>query len=229
MDKKGFTKLFSISISVYVLFLFPLIFFEKGSFCLTLNASHNLYFDFFFKYFTVMGNGIIFGFAFISFLFIRFYYATLVAIVGLVHGIVVYFFKQFIFFEAKRPLGYFGDLSNLNLVEGVDLYYSNSFPSGHTASAFALAILVILIFNRKRFILPIFSLAILVGVSRIYLLHHFFIDTFCGSLIGIFTALISWYVLENYTNIKQKNWANSFLSINFKINPNSFSKSEVMH
>ncbi|WP_020530819.1 phosphatase PAP2 family protein [Flexithrix dorotheae] len=228
MDKKGFNQLFSISLAIYIFLLFPFIFMEKGVVCLTLNATHNPILDYFFKYFTAMGNGAIFGLAIIGCLFIRFYYAVLVAIVGIFHGLVVYLFKQFLFFEAERPLGYFGDLSGLNFVEGVDQYYANSFPSGHTASAFALAIIFILILNKRRFILPIFSLAILVGISRIYLLHHFFIDTFCGSLIGIFSAIITWFLMERYTKIKHQNWANSFLTIGFKNTSPSLSKTEVL-
>jgi membrane-associated phospholipid phosphatase len=60
---------------------------------------------------------------------------------------------------------------------------SYSFPSGHTATAFATATVIGLLHPRLR--LPVFALATLVGLSRIYLGVHFFFDVVAGAALGI--------------------------------------------
>lgn len=66
-----------------------------------------------------------------------------------------------------------------------------SFPSGHTATAFAMAgALTILYPQGRRLFL---SLAILVGVQRIVAQNHFPSDVFIGALIGIVSVkAVSW-------------------------------------
>ena len=80
----------------------------------------------------------------------------------------------------------------LNVIEGEPLFSgASSFPSGHTMSAFALFGLVALLLPQKKSVaLVILFLAVLVGISRVYLIHHFFIDIYAGSIIGALLALI---------------------------------------
>lgn len=63
-----------------------------------------------------------------------------------------------------------------------------SFPSGHSATAFAAAT-VLTFFDKKRKWLYYFA-AILIAYSRIYLGCHYFFDVFFGSLIGYFLSKI---------------------------------------
>jgi membrane-associated phospholipid phosphatase len=59
---------------------------------------------------------------------------------------------------------------------------STSFPSGHSATAFATAIVVGFAYPRLR--LPLLALAALVALSRVYLGMHYWSDVLAGSLLG---------------------------------------------
>jgi membrane-associated phospholipid phosphatase len=68
------------------------------------------------------------------------------------------------------------------------LHKSNSFPSGHTQAAFTLAILIMIYF--KKYHLYILSLAILMGLSRIFMTMHFPSDIFFGAYLGAIVPII---------------------------------------
>jgi membrane-associated phospholipid phosphatase len=62
-----------------------------------------------------------------------------------------------------------------------------SFPSGHTTTAVALAIALIWVYPRGRFLFPI--MAVLVGCQRIEAGAHFLSDVLWGAALGSFIAL----------------------------------------
>ena len=64
---------------------------------------------------------------------------------------------------------------------------STSFPSGHSATAFAAAIVVGFAYPRLR--LPLLALAALVALSRVYLGMHFWSDVLAGTLLGVAIGL----------------------------------------
>ena len=68
-----------------------------------------------------------------------------------------------------------------------------SFPSGHSASSFASAVVL---FKRlpKRYGIPILILAVLIAFSRIYMGVHYPTDILAGILIGSIVALLIVYV-----------------------------------
>jgi membrane-associated phospholipid phosphatase len=72
---------------------------------------------------------------------------------------------------------------------------SASFPSGHSATAFATAAAVALFYPRLR--VPLFALAALVALSRVYLGMHYATDVLVGSALGAVIGLATgWLVLR---------------------------------
>ncbi len=62
----------------------------------------------------------------------------------------------------------------------------NSFPSGHTATTFALAAVVAWYF--PAWAIPLFLLAAVVGYSRVYVGVHFLSDVVVAAVIGLISA-----------------------------------------
>ena len=74
--------------------------------------------------------------------------------------------------------------------EMVDLVHvptSYSFPSGHTVSAIAVAVTVLL--HHKKFGIAILTMAILMGLTRLYVFVHFPTDVYGGMIVGTAIAL----------------------------------------
>ena len=78
------------------------------------------------------------------------------------------------------------DLKNILLIEAPTDY---SFPSGHTMSSFAAAI--VLIYMDKKVGIIAMILAVLIAFSRLYLYVHYPSDVFAGMILGILSAIIS--------------------------------------
>ena len=72
---------------------------------------------------------------------------------------------------------------------------SASFPSGHSATAFATAVAVGLVYPRLRW--PLLALAALVALSRVYLGMHYSTDVLAGTALGVAVGLaIGWLTLR---------------------------------
>ena len=65
-----------------------------------------------------------------------------------------------------------------------------SFPSGHTGSAFALAVVIFMVMDRKYGIIALI-LASLMGFSRLYVGIHYPSDVLGGVILGIVTSVIA--------------------------------------
>ncbi|MDD6380428.1 MAG: phosphatase PAP2 family protein [Lachnospiraceae bacterium] len=69
-----------------------------------------------------------------------------------------------------------------------------SFPSGHSAASFSVAVSIFL--YKKRWGIAAIILAALIAISRMYLFVHFPTDVIVGTLIGISMALIFGYLVK---------------------------------
>lgn len=150
--------------------------------------------DIFFKWFTLLGE----AYPFIAFA-LYFYFARKdtfsakkMAIAGIFIMIPIALFKQFFAFDRPATiLEQMGILPEVQFVTGVEILRgATSFPSGHTAGAFVVWSLLAFQFGNQRLLLQTLCLliAILVGISRIYLVQHFPQDVLFGSSIGLASA-----------------------------------------
>lgn len=81
-------------------------------------------------------------------------------------------------FDRARPPLADGSLDPVGIVPA-----SASFPSGHAATAFAVAVAVGLIHPRLR--TPLLAAAAVVALSRVYLGVHYAFDVLAGTLLGV--------------------------------------------
>lgn len=169
-----------------------LAFMDKGEGVLALNGQHSPLLDRLFWLLTGLGNGWMFLLALILLVLIRNYHTLPFLFAVLLQTALVHLGKRILFPGALRPRAWFDESIPLHVVEGVKTHMVHSFPSGHTATAFTLACLVMLLHQRTWSTLLAFGLAIGAGLSRMYLIQHFAEDVVVGSIVGLITVLITW-------------------------------------
>jgi len=163
---------------------------KNGSFQL-INSNHTEIADQFFKYFTHYGDGVMWApLGIYCFFYRRKYFIAVVAGV-LISTILAQFLKRVVYPDELRPISYLSEFFPVHVVDGVMMRKAHSFPSGHTTTAFAMALIMAYMINNKTWsiIFPLFAL--LAGYSRVYLAQHFPTDIFAGMCIGIVSAIIS--------------------------------------
>jgi membrane-associated phospholipid phosphatase len=114
--------------------------------------------------------------------------------------------------DAPRPKLYFqGRLDNIHFVKGqyTDLY--NSFPSGHTLTAFSTALVIIYLTKNKSWSILLFLIAIAVGYSRMYLSEHFFEDVVAGSAWGVFITIFWLTYIDGKAFLHSPKWTRGLL------------------
>jgi membrane-associated phospholipid phosphatase len=176
--------------------------YPKGFLVLWFNDHYSIFWKIFFKYLTYLGDGAIVGLLALVLLFVRYYWFAVVALMGLMQLVVVQGLKNFIFGATPRPAAFFENYEPpLQFVEGVNIHHLFSIPSGHTTTAFSVAFILILLLNTgKLTTVLLFILALLTGLSRIYLAQHFLADVLLGALIGTLMARIAYWVGEHFRN-----------------------------
>jgi membrane-associated phospholipid phosphatase len=111
----------------------------------------------------------------------------------LLSGILAQLSKRLI--VAPRPKAFFEALGQqIHEVDGVNIHLHQSFPSGHTTSAFALMVTLWLLVSKGWLRCLFFLLACMVGYSRVYLSQHFPVDVWAGAVYGVSGAMLG-YVL----------------------------------
>ena len=170
---------------------------KNGAFQL-INSNHNEIADQFFKYFTHYGDGLMWApLAIYCFFYRRKYFISIVAGV-LISTILAQFLKRVVYPEELRPISYLSEIFPVHVIDGVTMRKVHSYPSGHTTTAFAMALIMAYIINRKTWSVILPLLASLAGYSRVYLAQHFPTDIFAGMCIGIVSAILSLLIYRKF-------------------------------
>lgn len=175
--------------------------FKKETLFLWLNVDMGAAADAFFKYFTHLGDGLFWvlwlplvvikrGKNYLPLLLSAIVFSTLLTQIS----------KQLIYPYEPRPLQAITDQSLVHYVTGVTVHSINSFPSGHTATAFSFLFIWSLFSKSSRLIVLGLIASLLVAYSRIYLGQHFPLDVGAGMLVAIFTMLLSVSVQRRFDN-----------------------------
>jgi membrane-associated phospholipid phosphatase len=95
----------------------------------------------------------------------------------------------------NRPINIFNQgLFGFNYFEVI--YESTSFPSGHTVTAFSLAVAFSILFPRSSIF--VFVAATAIALSRVMLTSHYISDVIAGAVIGIVCTLIVKYYFDRF-------------------------------
>ncbi len=161
------------------------------------NFHNSTWGDYFFNYATYLGDGAFF----VGMILVLFFISRrmgLLALAGfLLSSGLSLFFKRVVFPNNFRPVKYFEHSDwEYHVIKGLKIYEYNSFPSGHTISAFTVFCLIALLDRNKTRGLLWVLLAATVGYSRVYLFEHFVEDAFAGSIIGVFSATVVYLAFD---------------------------------
>lgn len=154
--------------------------------------------DLIFKYLTLLGHGLFIVILAFLISFIRLRWFILVLLSFIISGVLTQILKNFAFPGALRPIAFFDGIYNLHIVEGVKLLRNHSFPSGHSASAFALFFALTHITRRWHWEIFFLIMAFAVAYSRVYLSQHFMADILAGSFLGIISVVFSLMLIKRF-------------------------------
>ncbi|MFY8020994.1 MAG: phosphatase PAP2 family protein [Bacteroidia bacterium] len=169
-----------------------------------INAYHNDFLDIINSFGTYLGDG--FWVVFIG-IGLFFYDKKLGLTIILAYAIssgLVQLLKHTVFSDYHRPMYYLSEFAGIHPVEGIELNYHNSFPSGHTTAAFSIYSVLAFYVRNPYLKFAFLLLAVFVAFTRIYLLQHFFIDTLVGSLFGFTFGALFFYLIFNKNLVLKK-------------------------
>lgn len=174
--------------------LFNVLFTQEQLF-FAINSNYSSVLNYSMYGFTLLGDGLSVLIICILALIISKQYQNLTFIINAIlinyiPGLVTQYLKHS--FNYNRPLIAIKEVNKIHIESWWPILHYNSFPSGHTTSAFALLVfLTVFVFPKNNKIVSLlFALAILVGISRLYLAAHFFRDIYLGSIVGFGVAIL---------------------------------------
>jgi len=174
---------------------------KRDSF-LFINNAYSNFFDVSFTIISYMGDGIFIILLSLLLFFLKHKKLAVGLMLSfIVSGIIVQVIKPILHFP--RPAGCISSELLIHHAPWISLYHQNSFPSGHTTTIFAAAVMISLC--TKKTSVAIFSMiiAVLVGYSRVYLGQHFIEDVCAGSFLGVTMGTISYLLLDKIWQKKQ--------------------------
>jgi len=156
--------------------------------------------DLIFPYVTYVGDGASFIAVCLLLIALVNWRAGLMALASFaLSSLVSEFLKKVVFNGSPRPLKYFEHSTfQYHVIEGLDIHSYNSFPSGHTTTAFAMFGLLAFLDQKKSRGWVWLLLGLLAGYSRVYLFQHFVEDVYAGSLVGILSSIIIYVLMSRW-------------------------------
>jgi membrane-associated phospholipid phosphatase len=191
-------RLFFIIFLIWVIFGGVLqLLFTPTEIMFWINRHHNSLSDSFFYYVTLLGEDMIWFLMLCSLVYD--YYvlennrndAIKVLLISWLSKVLLSVSLKNIF-NYPRPIEVYQHSGQvIHFVDGITIHHWQSFPSGHTLTAFAFA--CVCLFLKKKTYPAIIALliAMLVGYSRIYLFQHFPRDVFVGGVLGVGVVVIA--------------------------------------
>lgn len=175
-----------------------LLIYSKPELHILSNKANSPFFDIFFKYATSLGDGAVIAILTIALLFVRYRFAIVFLSGSLLTAGIINLFKKVLLGTVYRPSKYFElyESYQLHFVEGVKLNALQSFPSGHTGTAFNVFFMLALLSPNRWLKLFWFFMAAVVGYSRVYLSQHFLVDISVGSILGTSIIFLFYWLLS---------------------------------
>ena len=190
----------------YLLVMMAAVFFlvsnGKVNCFILLNSYHRSWLDNFFIAYTNLGDGIFaILLALICFFVLKKRKAGVVLLLAYAStGILAQIIKPLL--HSPRPLVYFRPQHFPFFIDSIIHAGNNSFPSGHTVTAFAIAtVLAFYTTSKIQYVLLLLAAA-LVAFSRVYLSQHFLLDVLAGSFIGVLGGIACVHFTRNLTEDK---------------------------
>ena len=189
---------------------------QQGEALIAINQLRTPFFDTVFINGTRLGEPIAYLVVVVVMLTFRLRTALFTVITGILAGGLTGLLK--VYFAEARPMRFFFENAedtwySLNLFDDTMRNWGDtSFPSGHTAAAFALYSFICFNVRRPKILISIlcFLLAIEVGFSRMYLLFHFLRDVTAGAALGLLVAVAmffaQWHVFRSNRLLNDGIW-----------------------
>ena len=201
-------------LAIFVFMAITLLTVDKISIHLAINRFHNPFLDSLMKYWTYLGDGLLVAILVIGLLMVSFRIFFIGLAASVIGGVGAQILKRLFFEHAARPVKFFelnGSADLLYLVPGTEVHNWYSFPSGHTATAFAVMFALALTTRSRWLQMLLLILAIGVGYSRMYLSMHFMVDVLGGSILGMLSGYLAWRWIHRY----QSEWFDKSI-LNFR-------------
>ena len=206
----------SLSLILIAVLGLALLYIPKGELHLLLCDHHTPARDIFYRYYTSVAEWFPYIVCIAILLFGRIGDGVFASSAMILSALSTQILKHIV--NAPRPVTWFEKYmtdTQLPLVEGVKMNHWFSFPSGHTTSFFALALVASILLTRlpreskmtNCFIqILLFLLAAIGGYSRIYLSQHFALDVFAGILVGCLITLACYAIFNRFEGQKWYNY-----------------------
>jgi len=203
LNKKKFLIAASASLVLAIALFYLSYDLGKEDFFLLLNKDEGSFADKFFYIFTFGGDALIW----IPVLFIVIFLLKRKDAIVL---LIAAFALSTIFVQGiknaipeDRPIKAIANPAIIHTLQDVDVHTINSFPSGHSTTAFCIYFIFCLLIKKRWWIIVGFIYAVTVGYSRIYLAQHFPFDVAGGIVTAIISVWLSVFIQQYWWKRKQ--------------------------